>query len=262
MKIFTKALVRRPGKEIINALSITPTTRPDYELALQQHDNYIQALSKAGVNAIICDADERFPDGCFTEDTHLILPEVIIRLNPGAISRRGEPESLQAYLPQDRPHHLLDQACLIDGGDIQVADKRIYVGLSSRTLAQSAMALAALVMPYGYSVVTVQVPEGLHLKSGMTCLDAHTFILQKHFEEILKKIHGSLGEKKDYFVVPENEQEAANILPLNGFVIMPPQCDVTRKFIAQFIPAQNVLEVDTSEFRKVDGALTCLSIPW
>lgn len=261
--LFNHAILRKPGAEIIDGLSQHATCdKPNYQNALQQHQVYAQTLEKMGVKPIICAAESAFPDGCFTEDTHLILPEIVIRLNPGAPSRAAEPDSLSNALPKDRPLQCIPKDCNIDGGDILVSERVVYVGLSERTQMTAIHALQEILKPYNYTVLAVAVPEGLHLKSGMTCIPSDIFIIQASFKVVIEQINKALDTNKKYFVVPATENDAANVLPINNAIMMPVNCPQTKAFIAEHYALDKIYEVDTSEFRKVDGALTCLSIPY
>src|SRR4051794_30921892 len=102
--LFTHACIRRPGPEMVRGLFMEFHGTPDFETALLQHRGYEKALTTAGLQITVYPADPRFPDGCFVEDTHLILPEAVVRLYPGAPSRRQEFEGIRACLPVDRPH--------------------------------------------------------------------------------------------------------------------------------------------------------------
>ncbi|MBV8802549.1 MAG: hypothetical protein JO131_06235 [Gammaproteobacteria bacterium] len=266
-----RAILRAPGPNIIDAISQEKPHEPiNFKKALEQHNNYAKALQTLGVTPIIKKAHSQFPDGCFTEDTHLILPEVVIVLNPGAVSRSQEPATLRDALPTDRPLKYISNGLTIDGGDILVANKRIYIGLSTRTKTQAVEQLKEIVSSYGYTVFPLQVPLGLHLKSGMTCIidkkyGNPVFIIQKDFEILIKELRKDNMHKNEYieyFVVPETEKFAANILPLNEGIIIPSGCPVTKNFLLKHYSAEKIIELDTSEFRKVDGALTCLSIPY
>lgn len=259
------AILRSPGKSIVNGLSQEHQhEKPNYERAIDQHRHYKEAMHNMGIFPLVCDSKEEFPDSCFVEDTHLILPEVTVRLNPGTPSRAQEGESLFHVLPQDRPFKRIPEDCKIDGGDILVSEKRIYIGLSTRTQQKAITTLKSIVHEYGYQVVEVNVPEGLHLKSGMTLVKKNVFIVQKPFYEVLKSLHEQLGDTAEhqYFIVPPEENFAANVLAVNEKIMIPTNCPKTKEFILKFYSKEHILEVDTSEFRKVDGALTCLSIPF
>lgn len=63
---------------------------PIYELAMEQHEKYIEALHQCGLEVTILEADSRYPDSVFIEDTALCTPHCAIVTNPGADSRNGE----------------------------------------------------------------------------------------------------------------------------------------------------------------------------
>jgi len=88
--MFKKAIVRRPGKSMVKGISSAGLGLPDYELALRQHANYIEALKRCGLDVTVLPADEDFPDSTFVEDVALLTKECAIITNPGADSRRGE----------------------------------------------------------------------------------------------------------------------------------------------------------------------------
>lgn len=258
------AFLRRPAESIVNGISQDPSRqKPDPTQFMQQYGHYVDALKSMGLSINICDADEKFPDGNFVEDTHLILDadgeKVMIELNPGAQSRAGEPISLREFLPSHVIKHVLDKQFTIDGGDILEDRKTLYVGLSARTQQGAIDNLSQIAEQYGYRVRALSVPEGLHLKSGMTCMLPGHFIIQASFEKILKDL-----QREDaliqYFIVPPEESYAANVLPINGKIMIPGGCPKTKEYITQFYAPENILEVDTSQARLVDGALTCSSL--
>jgi dimethylargininase len=257
MFLFSHACMRKPGPEMVRGLSLHFNGVPNFQKALGQHIEYARILETCGVLPILCPAIDQFPDGCFPEDTHLILKEAVIRLNPGASSRKGEPDSLRSFLPQDRPYLRLPQVLCVDGGDILQVGQKIFVGLSDRTQPEAVHFLRSLLQPHGYEVIDLPVSEGLHLKSGLTALNDETFIALPSFSSIPK-----IQKLGNLFTVPGSELLAANILPLNDSVLLPPGCPETRRFIEKTSPEKKIIEVDTSEFNKIDGALTCLSLRW
>jgi dimethylargininase len=88
--MFTKAIVRTPCKNILNALTTANLGLPDYSLAIHQHQEYIQALKSCGLDVTVLNADENYPDSVFVEDTAVLTPQCAIISNPGAASRKGE----------------------------------------------------------------------------------------------------------------------------------------------------------------------------
>lgn len=261
MNFFTQAILRQPCKNFVNAIAQDPNhEKPDYEKTIIEYKNYAETLEKMGLQVIICDPDERFPDGNFVEDTHLVLgKKMIIELNPGTPSRADEPMSLIPYLPKEIPRRVLSKQFTIDGGDILKDGKRLYIGLSTRTQQGAIDELTAVVTLLGYEIHTIKVPQGLHLKSGMTCILPNHFVIQAIFENILKNMQ-SVNNQIKYFVVPEEEYFAANVLPINGKIMIPMECPKTKNYISKYYKSEDIYEVDTQQVRLVDGALTCSSL--
>ena len=261
MDSYKRAIIRKPGKNFVNALSQNPNhEKPDYAKALEEFHHYANTLEQMGLEVCICDPDESFTDGNFVEDTHLILDKtMIIELNPGAPSRANEPMSLAPFLPKDIPKHILSKKFSIDGGDILRDGKILYVGLSTRTQQGAVDELSKMVTPLGYQVYPIHVPEGLHLKSGMTCLLPNHFVIQAAFENILKEMQAT-NNQITYFVVPPEENFAANVLPINGKIMIPTECPKTKDYIAKYYPPEDIFQTDTKQARLVDGALTCSSL--
>ena len=91
MKKFNHTIVRRPCRALVDGITSAPELgKPDYELALKQHDAYIEALKQCGVDVLVLPADERYPDSCFVEDPAVVTRACAIVTNPGAASRNGE----------------------------------------------------------------------------------------------------------------------------------------------------------------------------
>ena len=258
------AFLRRPAQSIVNGISQDSSRpKPDPMQFMEQYGRYVDALTRMGLSINLLDADERFPDGNFVEDTYLILEadnkRVMIELNPGAPSRAGEPISLREFLPSHMKKHILDKQFTMDGGDILEDRRTLYVGLSARIQQGVIDNLEKIAELYDYRVHALTVPEGLHLKSGMTCLLPGYFIIQASFEPILKDLQRE-DASIQYFIVPAEESYAANVLPINGKIMIPAGCPKTKEYIAQFYSPENILEVETSQARLVDGALTCSSL--
>lgn len=258
VNIFTRAILRKPGKSFINAIAQDANReKPDYEKSLAEYLNYANTLEKMGVSVKMIEADEAFPDGNFVEDTHLILDDkIIIELNPGTPSRAGEPMGLSAHLPADIPKVALSKRYTIDGGDILQDGKKVYVGISKRTEQGAIDELAKIITPLGYTVKAIKVPQGLHLKSGMTCMKPNHFIIQHTFASILRQMQLEDPSIQFYIVLPE-EGYVANVLAFNGKIMIAAGCPFAKTYISQYYAADDIYEVDTEQVRLVDGALTC-----
>ena len=140
MKKFNHVIVRRPCRAMIDGITSAPELgKPDYEKALRQHDDYISALSRCGVDITILPPDERYPDSCFVEDPALITRECAIITNPGAASRNGEKyeiiDAIRKFFPEDRIEHITDPGTL-EGGDVMMVGDHFYVGRSAMTNAE------------------------------------------------------------------------------------------------------------------------------
>ncbi len=257
MERATHALVREPGDELVEALAMEDRGRPDPELARAQHRGYVAALEAAGLTVSVRPADPAFPDGCFPEDTHLVLPDAVVRLAPGAPSRAGEPEGLAGWLPTDRERLRLGSGASLDGGDVLRMGKRLWVGLSKRTRRESAEELRSLLAPRGYRVEAVAVPELLHLKSGCTSWDEGRVVATRAFAAVAEAIAPG-----GVFLVPEGEETGANLLAVNDTVLVAAGCPRLVRYLEKAASGRRIVPVDLSETNKVDGMLTCLSLVW
>ena len=127
MKKFNHVIVRRPCRAMVDGITSAPELgRPDYELALKEHDAYIEALKQCDVDVTILEANERYPDSCFVEDPALITKECAIITNPGAESRNGEKfeivDAVRKFFPEDRIEYIQAPGTL-EGGDVMMVGK-------------------------------------------------------------------------------------------------------------------------------------------
>jgi dimethylargininase len=252
---YTRGVVRSPGPEMTGALSSTGTAASiDLELALLQHARYAQILEDLGIDLIALAAEPAFPDGCFVEDTCVMLPELAVITYPGAPSRRGETGSVERALAPHREIVRMSGGGTLDGGDILRLGSTYLIGLSERTVPEGAEELGRVVTHNGAAYRIVEVPEGLHLKSAVTPLAPDTVLGLASFLD-----DGSFdGLTK--IVVPDDEKPAANVLVANGTIVMAEGFPRTRRRVES--AGFPVIACDISEFAKADGGLTCLSVLW
>jgi dimethylargininase len=198
-------------------------------------------------------ADERFPDGCFVEDTAVVVGDVALVTRPGAISRRGEVDAVAAALA---PHIALERMtapATLDGGDCLRLGATIYVGRSARTDEAGVAALRAVAAGRGVEVVAVPLAAGvLHLKCVCARLDDDTVLLAD--DSLDPAIFGGARIVR----VPAAETYAANALAVGGAVLISDGHPRTADAVTA--AGFRVIPLPTSEVRKADGALTCLSI--
>ena len=224
----------------------------DLNVARAQHREYIDALKQLGCNVIELPAEPDLPDSVFVEDTAFILPEVAVITRPGADSRKPETESIiRALSPHINLVHVRAPAT-VDGGDVLVIGKNIYVGLSTRSNHEAIDQLNDLLWEYGYTVTGVELHDCLHLKSAVTRVDDETLLINRNWVDAYH------FENFDLIEVDASEPFAANCLPIGESIIFPTAFPETRaKLEAR---GYKIVIVEVSELAKAEGAVTCCSL--
>jgi len=253
---FKNVIVRRPCKAVCDGITSAPELgQPDYEKALKQHDAYIEALRQCGVEVTVLPALDEYPDSCFVEDTCVLTRECAIMDNPGAGTRNGEAAlmepTIREFFPEDRIEHIVAPGTL-EGGDVMMVGDHFYVGRSARTNEEGIRQFIAILEKYGLSGSEVPLEHVLHLKTGVNYLEDGNML-----------VSGEFIEKPDFaeynkIVIPEDEAYAANCIWMNGTVIVPEGYPAVLKAVQD--AGYATLVVDTSEYRKIDGGLSCLSL--
>jgi dimethylargininase len=250
---FTKAIVRTPCAALINGITTADLGLPDYAVALQQHAAYVKALENCGLEVLILPADEGFPDSTFVEDVALCTRTCAVVTNPGAPSRNGERaligEALRQFYPQ--LEEILTLGTL-DAGDVMMVGGHFYIGLSERTNTEGAAQLIAILERHGMSGQAVPLQFVLHLKTGISYLENNQLLVCGEF------VDDPTFAKFDRIVVETDESYAANCLWINDTVLVPAGFPKALAKIEALGYATIVLEM--SEFEKVDGGLSCLSL--
>ena len=248
--MYTKAIVRRPGRNFAEGITTSNLGKPDFEKALDQHSKYCDALKGCGLELIVLEADERYPDGCFVEDTAIVTSEVAIITRPGASSRMGEEAEISGILSEFRKIETIKLPGTLDGGDVLRVGNHFFIGISGRTNWDGARQLSAILAKYNYTASETEVGQGLHLKSGIAYLGKGNFISAEGFS----KIAGSFR----IIIIDQDESYSANCLQANDFLIIPFGFPKSKKKIVEF--GYSIIELEMSEFRKMDGGVTCLSL--
>ena len=254
--MFKNVIVRRPCKAMVEGITSAPELgKPDYELALKQHDDYIAALKKCGVAVTVLEADERYPDSCFVEDPAVITRKCAIITNPGAPSRNGEKNEIigavKKFFSDDQIEYIKDPGTL-EGGDVMMVGDHFYVGRSARTNEEGIRQFIEILESYGLTGSEVTLEKVLHLKTGVNYLENNTFL-----------VAGEFVEKEEFknarqILIPEDEAYAANCIWVNDKVIVPEGFPKTAQAVRD--AGYEVITTDTSEYRKLDGGLSCLSL--
>ncbi len=256
MTRFSNVIVRRPAKSMVEGITSAPELgKPDYNLACAQHDAYIAALKQCGVEVTVLSALEQFPDSCFVEDPAVITRKSAIITNPGAASRNGEKDEIEPAIRQffdsDSIAHIKAPGTL-DGGDVMMVGDCFYVGRSARTNAKGIRQFFSILESWGLRGSEVELEHVLHLKTGVNYLENNNMLVSGEF--VTKPDFASFNRIE----IPEDEAYAANCIWINGTVIVPAGYPAVLAAIKQ--AGYRTLSVDTSEYRKLDGGLSCLSL--
>jgi dimethylargininase len=175
---------------------------------------------------------------------------VAVITRPGAESRMGEEAEISEILSEFRKIETVKLPGTLDGGDVLRVENNFFIGISERTNRNGARQLSAILSKYGYTASETEVGSGLHLKSGIACLGKGNFISVEGFS----KMAGSSG----IIILEPEESYSANCLPVNDFLLIPRGFPKSKKKIVEL--GYIIVELDMSEFRKMDGGLTCLSL--
>lgn len=251
--MFSKAIVRKPNRSMIDGITAANLGKPNYINALKQHANYVSALKSCGLEVTVLEANEHYPDSTFVEDVALCTPHCAIITNPGAPSRRGEITEMNEALKSfySNIEHILAPGN-VEAGDIMMVGDHYYIGLSARTNLEGANQMIDFLEKYGLSGSVVDFKEVLHLKTGLAYLENNKLVACGEFVD-----HPEF-QQFDKIVIPMEESYAANCIWVNDTVIVPAGFPVAKQKIKD--AGYAVLEVDVSEFQKLDGGLSCLSL--
>ena len=252
----TRAISRLPGPNFADGLTTVDLGTPDVREALRQHAAFRDALAECGIAVTTLPAEPRFPDSTFVEDTVVIAPGCAILTRPGAPSREGEVESMRGALGAcSFDFREIHPPGTVDGGDVCEAGDHFLIGVSRRTNEVGAAELGRHLAERGCTAAFIdirEIPGILHLKSGLAYLGDGRFVAIEALED--------LDELKGYEIirVAPGEEYAANCVRVNERVLVAagfPALEATLRSLGYRL---SVLSM--SEFQKMDGGLSCLSV--
>ena len=246
------AIVRPPGPDAANGLTRQSGAAPCLKQLRQQHTAYCEVLTALGLNLIRLAEAPGFPDAYFVEDTAVVTPEVAVITRPGAPERQGEERSVARVLQKHRLLETIAPPGTLDGGDVMVVDRHVFIGLSGRTNRSGADQLARILAPHGYRCSLLSVSDGLHLKSSVTYLGDRQLLLLTSWSAC------PAFAGYDKILVDPTEAHACNSLLVNGHLIVPEGYPKT--FALLEATGKPLIALRTSQIRRMDGGLTCLSI--
>ncbi|GAB1338879.1 N(G),N(G)-dimethylarginine dimethylaminohydrolase [Streptomyces sp. E-15] len=247
-----KALVRRPGPRLADG-QVTHIAREkvDVGLAAEQWEAYVAALGAHGWETIEVEPADDCPDAVFVEDTVVMYRNVALITRPGAVSRRAETAGVQEAVTRlGCSVNRVTEPGTLDGGDVLKVGDTLYVGRGGRTDADGVRQVRAAFEPLGARVVAVPVSRVLHLKSAVTALPDGTVI--GHLPRV---------DRPSLFpgFLPVPEESGAHVVLLGGGrLLMAASAPRTAELLTGF--GHDVVTVDISEFEKLEGSVTCLSV--
>jgi len=249
---FTRALVRKPGQNFSAGITTAKLGKPDYQQSLEQHNRYCAALKQCGLKLIILNSDSAHPDAPFVEDAAVVAGESAIITHLGDGRRQGEGKRVAEELSNFFHFKTIQPPGTVDGGDVLKIGTHYYIGLSKRTNKIGATQLSDFLSSEGFTTSFIPVKGVLHLKTGITYIGNNTVVAIKQL--------ASRDEFKKFKVitVDEDESYAANCLLINGRLLIPRGFPKLKSKLQKL--GYKLTEVAMSEFEKMDGGLTCLSI--
>jgi len=251
--MFTKAIVRKPGKSIAHGITTANLGIPNYENALVQHAEYCKALDACGLEVVVMEACEEYPDSTFVEDTALLTADCAIITNPGAPSRKGEIADIKAVLGRYYANiEAVSAPGTVEGGDIMMVGSHFYIGISDRTNLNGAKQVIAFLEKYGMCGSVIELEEVLHLKTGVSYLEDNNLAATGEFLEKAE------FQSFNILAIDRDEGYAANCIWVNGSILIPKGYPKAKNTIES--AGYATIEIDVSEFRKLDGGLSCLSL--
>jgi dimethylargininase len=224
----------------------------DVQTAERQHLAYERCLADLGCSVVSLAAETGLPDSVFVEDAAVVLDDLAVITRPGAASRRPETAAVAATLGRFRPLAWIEAPGTLDGGDVLVVGRSVYVGRSRRSDAGGYGQLRDLLLPRGYRLVPVPVSGCLHLKSAVTALSEDRLLVNRDWVDVAHFEGWGIVE------VDPAEPRAANALLIGGVVVFPAAFGRTLQRLEQ--AGIQVVAVDVSELAKAEGAVTCCSL--
>lgn len=246
-----RALTRQVGPSFARCeLTFLERQPIDVAKAIEQHRNYEACLAELGAEVISLPADPAFPDGVFVEDPAIVVDEFAIITRPGAESRRGETASIARALADFRELRYIREPATLEGGDVFLVGKTLYVGQSRRTNREGVAQLADIVDLFGYRVVPVEVTGCLHLKSGACWAGGEVILANREWVNV--------SQFRDFKIVDVAEPAAADVLPIGDVLLVP--SNFVRTCERLEASGIKVRPIDVSELQKAEAGVTCMSL--
>jgi dimethylargininase len=261
--MFTRAIVRPPAPNFAGGLRTAGLGTPDYALALKQHEGYCAALEQCGLTLTRLEPDHTYPDSTFVEDVAIVTDAFAILTRPGAPSRAGEVESMRQTLAIFfEKVFAIEAPGTLDGGDICQAEDHFFIGISERTNEAGASQLGEFLKQVDYTSTLIDIRKSvpgavatgslLHLKSGIAYLGDNRLVI------IESLAHRKEFAGYDLVFVDQAASYAANCIRVNNHLIIANGYPTFATKMREL--GYQTIALDMSEFQKMDGGLSCLSL--
>lgn len=251
--MFKNVIVKKPGNSFINGLTTSDLGKPDLDKLFVQHEQYIEALKKCGVEVTKLAENEAFPDSTFVEDTAVLTKDFAIITNPGAEARNREIEDMEPIIKRFyNKLYYISAPGTLEGGDVLQIGKQFYVGISTRTNEEGAQQFKEIVEKEGYEATIITLKEFFHLKTGVNYIGNNRVLVAGEF------INHPAFEHYERIVIPQEDEYSANCVHVNEYVLIPAGYPETKQKLENL--GYKIIEIEMSEFQKHDGGLTCLSL--
>jgi dimethylargininase len=251
--MFKQAILKKPGISFQYGLTTSNLGKPDYIKTINQHLNYVKALIRCGLKIILLEADERFPDSTFVEDTAVVNKDLAIITNFGVSTRKGEELEIRNQLEKIYKNiDYIENPGTLEGGDILKVDNQYYIGLSKRTNREGANQLKKILEKYDYSCQIVKLVNLLHLKTGIAYIGDNTVVISEEFFD------NPIFKEYNIIQVDKDESYAANCIRVNNYILIAKGYKKLKSSLLDL--GFKLIEIEMSEFRKMDGGISCLSI--
>ena len=249
---FKNAIIRKPNKSIQNGLS-SQNLHPQYEIVLEEHSDYTQAMEEAGLKINILEPLEEFPDSIFVEDPALTYKSTVIILNPFDPSRNGEKNIIKEEIKHLFDNILFVEDGYVEGGDILNINNHFIIGLSNRTNKLGADNLSKILQSLGATVEICKTPDDiLHFKSECSVINDDTILVSNKMAQL-----DYLKSNYHLIELPNGEEGAANALRINDKLLLPDGFSKAEEMLSK---KYDIIKIKVDEIAKVDAGLSCMSL--
>ncbi len=224
----------------------------DVDVARAQHAAYVAVLAGLGCRVEQLPAEPDLPDSVFVEDAAVVFDEVAILTRPGAESRRGERPIIERALAPYRDVVAIEAPGTVDGGDVLVSGRDVWIGLTTRSDRHAVDQFRAAVADHGYRVHAATVTGCLHLKSAVTTAADDLLVVNPDWVDV------DQFADRDCIAVDPSEPGGANVVRVGDSVLAAAAFPRTAQRLVD--AGLDVHLVDASELARAEGALTCCSL--